>query len=84
MLRSCEGCRHAAFQGIRWPAQTDGDGRWQWVERCDTCQLYDTDLDAANAVQQLLAGAGLEFVAGWGVPEGSDTQHPWVEVKDQT
>lgn len=46
----CEGCLHCQYDGIRWPASPDDDNSRSWVERCDYCQRFDTDLDAAICV----------------------------------
>lgn len=46
----CEGCSHCLFPGIRWPASPDGFSDRSWVERCDTCELYGGDEEAAKAV----------------------------------
>lgn len=48
--------RHCASAGIRIP--TD-NGFWldagrSWVERCDECQLYESDEEAAEAVGLLV------------------------------
>lgn len=48
----CEGCNGS---GIRAPATPSCSGialpnpRWIVVERCDTCDQYKTDMDAAHA-----------------------------------
>lgn len=43
----CEGCLHCVHPGVRWPASPDDDNYRSWVERCDYCERYDNDLDAA-------------------------------------
>ena len=52
--RICEGCDGS---GIRWPATPScvlpaTDDGWFVVERCDTCQKYEDDLAAAEALFQ--------------------------------
>jgi hypothetical protein len=56
----CEGCLHCQYAGIRWPASPDCDSSRSWVERCDTCERFDTDLDAAIWVAMCeRVGAGI-------------------------
>jgi len=33
--------------GILWPMATNGDNSHDWIERCDECQRYGSDRDAA-------------------------------------
>lgn len=36
--------------GIHYPTATDGDGSRAWIERCDLCQVYESDQEAAEAL----------------------------------
>ena len=53
----CVGCRHTEFPGIRVPANSQFttaqeaiDNGGAAIERCDTCELYSCDQDAARAI----------------------------------
>lgn len=39
----CEGCEHCVFPGVRWPSTVSGDDSHEWVERCDTCERFESD-----------------------------------------
>lgn len=68
----CQGCAHTGFPGIRYPATPDGDNSRPYVERCDYCERYERDLDAA-----------LHLVAnGVGVNIGqSPLKPPWLILR---
>lgn len=61
-LNGCEGCQHCKFAGIRWPASPDGFTDLSYVDRCDYCELYDSDEDAAKALAE-------HFGVRWGYAE---------------
>lgn len=42
--------------GILWPMRPNGDDSLPWVQRCDECDTYDTDQDAAKALADLIGG----------------------------
>lgn len=44
----CEGCWHCHFPGIRWPASPDGYQDLSYVDRCDYCERYESDEEAAK------------------------------------
>lgn len=46
----CEGCWHSLHAGIRWPASPDGFTDLSYVDRCDYCELYESDEEAAKAL----------------------------------
>jgi len=71
-------CRHT-IPGVVYPAQTNGDDEHDWVERCDTCAIYDTDEDAAAAVVAYYRGCGTSMVLGHARPFGVDHDCPYVE-----
>lgn len=77
----CEGCSgHAGPPGVRWPTAPNGDGSRQWVERCDTCERYDSDETAASAVLGIYRGTGAAAHLGHARPAGLDAETPYVEV----
>lgn len=39
----CEGCEHCVFPGVRWPTTINSDTSHEWVERCDTCERFESD-----------------------------------------
>jgi hypothetical protein len=43
--------RHCACGGgVLWPIASDEDTRRAWVERCDSCGVYESDVAAAEAL----------------------------------
>lgn len=44
----CEGCEGHAFPGIRWPTMIGTNDSRSWLERCDTCERFESDEDALN------------------------------------
>jgi hypothetical protein len=42
------------WPGILWPWGTGGDDSLPYVERCDDCQVYDSDTEAAKALAEQL------------------------------
>jgi hypothetical protein len=51
----CE-CDDDTLPGVAWPMASDGDDRWPYVERCDLCQRFGDDVDAAHALAAKLDG----------------------------
>jgi hypothetical protein len=83
MTEPCEACVGDGheFEGIRWPTASDGDASEDYVERCDTCEKYDTDNEAAAALVDLL---GDRYVtSGWDRPHGVGDLQPYVEARVQ-
>jgi hypothetical protein len=52
----CE-CDGDKLPGAAWPMASDSDDAHPYVERCDLCQRFDCDEDAANAL--VSAGIGV-------------------------
>lgn len=50
----CEGCVHCQFPGVRWPASPDGDTTHSYVEKCDYCDRFEDDYDAAAHIAEKL------------------------------
>ena len=74
----CEGCEGEVFPGIRWPTATNEDESHEWVERCDECQRFDSDEDAAD---WLVSTYGDKHATkGEAVPVGCSSPHPYVEI----
>lgn len=71
-------CRHL-IPGVIFPAQANCDDTHEWVERCDTCQVHDTDDAAAAAVVEFYAGHGQGMVLGHARPFGVDHDCPYVQ-----
>lgn len=72
----CEGCWHCQFAGIRWPASPDGFQDLSYVDRCDSCELYDDDEEAATALAE-------HFGVRWGYAYRTDpTQIRWEPASD--
>jgi hypothetical protein len=53
-LNGCEGCQHCTYAGIRWPASPDGFSDLSYVDRCDYCEIYDSDEEAAKRLAEHL------------------------------
>lgn len=53
----CHACDGQTTPGVLWPATPDEKDDRPYVMRCDTCERYDSDLDAADAVRDSYAGA---------------------------
>lgn len=47
---ACDACWDQVVPGAIWPMATDGDDSKPWVERCDTCEVFELDTEAARAV----------------------------------
>lgn len=75
----CEGCEGTPFPGIRWPTAANGDESRSWVERCDTCERYDSDRDAARALRDNYYEQD-EYEFGEAYPAGSSSRTPYFEV----
>jgi hypothetical protein len=66
----CEG-------GILWPMATNGDSTHDWIERCDECQRFDSDRDAAIALGQKL-GQHIK----WGTIPGVSGKCPYIDKEE--
>lgn len=76
---TCEGCSDCEIPGVRWPtAAADDDSRF-WVERCDLCERYNTDAEAASAV--VVAHPELQFSLAR--PAGSITPTPYTHQREE-
>ena len=73
----CTGCDGHVIGGVRWPTATNGDDSHQWVERCDTCQQYATDEQAAQRVVEFYDG--VPMMIGEDIPRGLASKYVWVE-----
>jgi hypothetical protein len=75
----CEGCDgYSPFEGMRWPTATNGDTSREWVERCDKCERYESDDEAALALREIYEGNVKEY--GEAKPCGLDTLHPYLST----
>lgn len=75
----CEGCENEIFPGIRWPTRANDDGSHQWVERCDSCERFDSDEEAA---EWLVETYGPDTASiGHAVPSGCSGPHPYVVTR---
>jgi hypothetical protein len=43
-------CGCGPIPGVLWPWQTGGDNSHDWIERCDECATFPTDVHAASAL----------------------------------
>ena len=69
--------------GIAWPTWIDGDDRECWVQRDDEAGLYESDVDAQQALMRLLreAGHGDDFIAGQALHKATGYACPFVRPK---
>jgi hypothetical protein len=79
--RVCD-CDDDRFPGVAWPMASNGDDSRSWVERCDNCERYPNDEEAAAAVIVELDRQGR--LGEWGhdkVFGGGHDNYPYVEEK---
>lgn len=77
----CEGCEGHIVPGVRWPTHANSDGTRSWVERCDTCDRFESDEAARDRVLEWYGDAPSEITTGMDTPAGSSTPTPWIEVE---
>lgn len=79
-LTTCEGCADhpRSIPGVRFPTATNSDDSREWIERCDLCEEYESDEDAADA----LVKAGRINGWRWDVPHGCSGQQPYAVEED--
>lgn len=70
----CQGCEDTGYPGIRWPSDVNGDTSRSWIERCDYCERYESDRDAARAL--IAHGVGINI--GFSIPMGCLTPTPYL------
>ena len=52
---ACTQCGgHGPIPGVIHPIRSDDDGDHDWVERCDECEVYVDDYEAAEALAEHL------------------------------
>ena len=80
-LVPCQGCCEShpqSIPGVRYPTASNGDESKAWIERCDDCEEYESDADAADA----LVKSGR--IHGWrrAVPAGAITPTPYATTDE--
>lgn len=55
MSAICDACSDEygnveGIPGALYPIETNGDDSRRWIERCDECETYESDEDAAEAL----------------------------------
>lgn len=58
----CQTCHTG--QGYIWPIATDGDDEHYFVERCDMCERFESDEEAADYIAARLTKEGFKFDRG--------------------
>lgn len=71
----CQTC--GTGQGYIWPMASDGDDSHDYVERCDGCERFDSDEDAAQYIADRLAAEGFTFVLAYKLVSGA--AQPYIE-----
>lgn len=74
---ACEGCWHCLFAGIRWPGSPDGSTDRSYVDRCDSCEIYSSDEEAAKA---LASHFGVRW--GWANRYEPEGEVRWEPLED--
>lgn len=69
----CEGCSDCDLPGVRWPSETNEDNTRFWIERCDTCMRYESDIAAADALVEAKLIDGYDLAR----PAGSQSYTPF-------
>lgn len=67
------------FRGVLYPCGSDGDESAPFVERCDTCERFDSDDDAARFVADQLDGIVVMVLLYGNVKRGrwQPAVYPW-------
>lgn len=65
--RNCSTCSDCVVPGVFWPTEIHEDNTHAWLERCDECRRFDSDIHAADEVIRL----GLSNELGVARPAGS-------------
>lgn len=64
---NCVGCSGCPIPGVFWPVEIHGDSTHHWVQRCDDCRRFESDIQAATEIIRL----GLSNELGIARPAGS-------------
>lgn len=73
----CDGCVDG--KGYIWPIASNGDTSHAWVERCDSCERFDSDEEAAEYIRKRLWIMGATAEAGSAVPAGVSSTHFYID-----
>lgn len=79
---NCEGCHGSDIPGVRWPAETNCDASRPWVEKCDTCDIFENDMTAFFAVINDGAIRRRIVEIGLAVPKGCTSEQPYVVAEE--
>lgn len=72
----CETC--GTGQGYIWPIASDGMDDHYYIERCDMCERFASDVAAADYVAGMLEKTGFRFDRGDKTP-GNRAPFPFIE-----
>ena len=73
----CEHCRTAMVPGAIWPMNEPTDHAY--VERCDKCKIFASDVDAAKSVSEKLQATFSAGLLRWGSVAYTTTGEPYIE-----
>ena len=77
----CETCFTGC--GFIWPVASDGDTSHSYVERCDACDRFKSDVDATYWLyDQLRKTWGDALILGTGSARVGDRLCPYIDVED--
>lgn len=77
----CEGCEHEIFPGVRWPTAISSDTTHEWVERCDSCERFESDEDARDWLVENYGPDTIasEFIVGAAEVRGLQGLRPYLD-----
>lgn len=74
----CQTC--TTGQGYIWPIASNGDPEHYFVERCDMCDRFESDAEAADFIAAKLTKEGFKFDRGEKeIVGGSRFPQPYIE-----
>jgi hypothetical protein len=76
-IEPCE-CISEVVPGAIWPMATNGDDSLMFVERCDACERFSSDDEAAEAV-----AAQIQSRVFWARVDGVTSRQPFVPKLEQ-
>lgn len=73
----CQTC--LTGQGWIWPTSTDGNSDHLWVERCDNCDRFKDDFDAAKYLEKRFIREGFGLNSGSALIESIHRYQPYID-----
>lgn len=73
----CETC--GTGQGFIWPIASDSMDDHYYIERCDNCDRFESDEEAADFVAAKLSSLGFKFNRSEVFKDGKPASFPYIE-----